>query len=119
MGLDRRALGRAGEDAACAYLEERGFEISLRNWRTRAGEIDIIASRDGLTAFVEVKSRTSSLFGEPEESVTPAKARRIRALAADYLSGSRTPGEVRFDVVAVMLEPDGRVREIRHFPGAF
>jgi len=100
-------------------LESQGFEIVERNWRTRGGEIDVIARRGGLLVFAEVKSRTSIAFGEPEESVTASKARRIRALAADYLRTSDTHGEVRFDVIAVMMEASGNVREIRHIPDAF
>ena len=119
MAPDRRELGRAGEDAACAFLEDDGFEIVARNWRVRAGEIDIIARRGGLTVFAEVKSRTSTAFGEPEESVTPQKARRLRALATEYLSDSNVHGDVRFDVIAVMLDRSGGVSSIRHIPDAF
>jgi putative endonuclease len=119
MKPDRRALGAAGEDAACIFLEGEGFQVVERNWRTRAGEIDVIATRAGLIVFAEVKARTSAAFGEPEESVTPVKARRIRMLAADYLSQSDRGGDVRFDVIAVMLDPEGKVRELRHTPDAF
>lgn len=119
MAIDRRARGRAGEDAACAHLLEQGFEIAERNWRVRAGEVDVIARREGLTVFVEVKSRTNTVFGEPEESVTPSKARRIRALAGEYLAHAGDGGVVRFDVIAVMLEPSGRVTGLRHIPDAF
>lgn len=119
MNPDRRALGRAGEDAACELLERKGFTVIERNWRCRAGEIDLIARRDGLLVFTEVKSRTSTAFGEPEESVTPVKARRIRALATEYLAASPTHGDVRFDVIAVMLDKAGKVLETRHTPDAF
>jgi putative endonuclease len=119
MSPDRKALGRAGEDAACAFLESDGFVLIERNWRTRAGELDIIARGDGVTVFAEVKSRTSNAFGEPEESVTPLKARRIRALAGEYLSQSEVHGPVRFDVIAVMMDPSGTITEIRHTPDAF
>lgn len=116
---DTGKLGSIGEDAACAILEEQGFEVLARNWRSRAGEIDVIAYKGGTLAFVEVKSRTSTAFGEPEESVTELKARRIRSLAAEYLSGSDVHGEIRFDVIAVMLDRSGKVLEVRHTPDAF
>jgi putative endonuclease len=119
MKPDRKALGVAGEDAACRFLEAEGFEVVERNWRTRAGEIDVIAAQADLIVFAEVKARTSAVFGEPEESVTPVKARRIRMLAADYLSRAGGRGDVRFDVIAVMLDPEGTVKEIRHTPDAF
>jgi putative endonuclease len=119
MKPDRRALGAAGEDAACRFLQGEGFVLVERNWRTRAGEIDVIAAKGGLIVFAEVKSRTGTAFGEPEESVTPVKARRIRGLASEYLSQSERGGDVRFDVIAVMLDGDGNVKEIRHTPDAF
>ena len=77
MSPDRRAKGRAGEDAACAELSRQGFEIVERNWRVREGEVDVIARRGDLLVFAEVKSRTGTAFGAPEESVTPAKARPL------------------------------------------
>ena len=119
MAGDRASIGRTGEDAACGYLEGLGFEVVTRNFRTRSGEIDVIARRGALTVFVEVKARRSTAFGEPEESVTPAKARRIRALAADYLSRQSGATDVRFDVVSVLIGGDGSVRELRHIPDAF
>ncbi len=119
MPPDRAGLGRIGEDAACEYLAERGFEVLQRNWRSRSGEIDVVARCGGTVVFAEIKSRTGTAFGEPEESVTPRKAGRIRMLASEYLAGSEVHGEVRFDVIAVMLDRSGRVLEIRHVPDAF
>jgi putative endonuclease len=119
MSPDRRAKGRAGEDAACAELSRQGFEIVERNWRVREGEVDVIARRGDLLVFAEVKSRTGTAFGAPEESVTPAKARRLRSLAAQYLATGSTHGQVRFDVFAVMLDPRSEVLELRHIPDAF
>jgi putative endonuclease len=119
MSPDRRAKGRAGEDAACAELLGQGFEIVERNWRVREGEIDVIARRGDLLVFAEVKSRTTDAFGDPAEAVTPAKARRLRSLAALYLSAGPEHGEARFDVFAVMLGPSGEVTELRHITDAF
>jgi putative endonuclease len=119
MRPDPKTIGRLGEDAACSFLERDAYVIVERNWRVAAGEIDIIAEREGLTVFVEVKSRRSLAFGEPEESVTPAKARRLRALAGQYLAGGVARGEVRFDVIAVMLDGEGSVTELRHVTDAF
>jgi len=115
----RRALGRRGEDAACDFLSRQGFTIVERNWRSRAGEIDAIAVKGGLMVFVEVKSRKSMAFGEPEESVTPRKAGRIRRLAGEYLSSHRCQAEVRFDVISVMMDARGEPVGLRHIPDAF
>ncbi len=81
-GDDRRALGRAGEDLAAAWYEARGYEVVARNWRCRAGELDIVARRDRLYVFCEVKTRSSDAFGVPAEAVGPAKRARLRRLAA-------------------------------------
>jgi putative endonuclease len=100
-------LGRDGEDRAARWYSQHGYELLARNWRTRAGEIDLIASRGDLLAIVEVKTRWSTAQGQPAEAVTPAKQRRLRALAGAYLAdpaGDRTRfyGRVRFDVVAIV-----------------
>jgi putative endonuclease len=90
-----------------------------RNFRTRGGEIDIVARRGDVLAFVEVRSRGVPGFGTPEESITPAKRRRIVAAARRYLS--KVPpsswGEARFDVIAI--EGSGDAAVLRHYPAAF
>ena len=73
----RRAQGDAAEERACRHLEGSGFTIVKRNFRTRGGEIDIVARKGDVLVFVEVRSREVPGFGTPEESVTPAKRRRI------------------------------------------
>ena len=86
----RSTLGRAGEDAAASYLVERGWRIVGRNVRCgRVGEIDIVATRAGVLAFVEVKTRRTDRFGTPGEAVTRPKQNRIRALARAYLAQAR------------------------------
>jgi putative endonuclease len=105
----RAALGRFGEQAAAAWLERAGWVILCRNWRCPSGEIDIVA-RDGSTiVFVEVKTRSSVAFGNPAEAVDAGKARRIRAVAAQWLAqrDAATFTEVRFDVVSVLRGADG------------
>lgn len=102
-------LGKTGEDLACEELRRRGYAILDRRYRTRSGELDIVA-RDGRTlVFVEVKTRASSWFGSPFEAVTAAKRRRVLAMAADYLArrGPRR-ANCRFDVAAVTFDEDGR-----------
>lgn len=118
-GSDNRAVGRLGEEAACLYLEENGFSVADRNWRTRHGELDIVARRGDVTAFVEVKARRGTAFGEPEEAVTREKARRIRRLASEYLASAGASPVVRFDVISVTLDRSGATLELRHMPDAF
>jgi putative endonuclease len=111
--LDRISLGKAGEDVACRELQRRGYAIVARRYRTRYGEIDIVA-RDGPTlVFLEVKARTSNRYGVPADAVTLDKQARITAMAHDYLSRRGLAGApCRFDVVAVTVGPRGPEVEV-------
>jgi len=113
------ALGKSGEDLACDELLRRGYAIVDRRYRTRAGEIDVIA-RDGTAlVFVEVKTRRSTRCGNPVDAITPRKRRQIVLMASDYLARRRPrAGSCRFDVVAVSIDADGRA-VITVIPGAF
>jgi putative endonuclease len=107
MATARRIVGDAGEDAVAAWYQAAGYTIIARNWRVRAGELDVIARRQGVIVFCEVKTRRSDTYGIPAEAVTARKQARIRALASQWLTENRIRGDVvRFDVAAV--RPDGR-----------
>ena len=119
--LAKDRLGRNGEDAAVAHLVTAGLEVLARNWRCRDGELDVVALDGATVVFVEVKTRSGVGFGHPAEAVTFAKARRIRRLAALWLQAERPPaasGDVRFDVVCVVRQPDGSLA-VEHVAGAF
>jgi len=115
----RRAQGDAAEERACRHLGGAGFTIVERNYRTKSGEIDIVARKGDVLVFVEVRSREVPDFGTPEESVTPAKRRRIVAAARQYLSNVPPSSwrEARFDVIAI--EGSGAAAALRHYPAAF
>lgn len=119
MTMQRRALGAAGELVARRFLEDRGWVIVASNFRRREGEVDIVAVREDVLAFVEVKTRRSLGFGDPCEAVTQRKRARIRSLAAAALAQGAVPhmAEVRFDVVEVLA--NGSEYLVRHLPGAF
>lgn len=115
----RRVLGTLGEQAACDVLAGDGYRILHRNYRVRGGELDIVAERDGVLVFCEVKTRTTAIFGLPEESVTVDKRRRIRRLATEYLfRENRRSTAMRFDVISVSAD-GGRVGDVRHIENAF
>jgi len=96
------ARGRWGEDLAAAWYEAHGYRVVARNWRSRAGELDLVARRRNLLVVAEVKSRRSDAYGPPASAVTPLKQQRIRRLAAEWLTTNDVHGvEVRFDVVAI------------------
>lgn len=102
------ALGEYGEGLACAELTRRGYAILARRYRTRLGEIDIVARDGAVLVFVEVKTRNAARHGGPLAAVTPQKQRRLTRMALDYLARSGTGGTpCRFDVVAVQIQPDG------------
>lgn len=109
----RQALGQSGEEAACVELRRRGYAILQRRYRTRAGELDIVA-RDGKTlVFVEVKTRTSGAFGGGLEAVTPRKQAQVRKMATDYLwRAGLADAPCRFEVVAVTVDANRRPRRV-------
>ena len=112
--MNARAVGARAEDAACAYLREKGYEILDRNLRLGHGELDIVARRDGVTAFVEVKYRRDGRFGTPAEAVTPLKMRRILDAATCYAAEhGLLESPLRFDVIELCAG------KIRHIEGAF
>ncbi len=116
--MSRSVLGARGEDAAVRYLEANGWRIVARNFRRREGEIDVVAEKQDVLAFVEVKTRMSFAFGTPGEAVTFRKQARIRTLARRFLLESALhPRIVRFDVVEVV--PRGRTARIVHIEAAF
>jgi putative endonuclease len=110
-----QSIGRWGEAAASEYLCERGYEITARNVRTPYGEIDLIANKDGLTVFIEVKARTSKSFGPPEVAVTARKQAHMLA-CADHYCQQHEIDHWRIDVVAV--ERVKGKTEIVHFENA-
>ena len=98
----RQSLGKLGEDLACDELSRRGYAILARRYRTRFGEIDIIARDGETTVFAEVKTRDGDRFGDGAEAVTAWKQRRVAAMAVDYMSRRRLHDRpCRFDVVAI------------------
>ncbi len=119
MADQRRALAAEGEDRAAAHLARQGYRIIARNVRPGGVELDIVASRAGLIAFVEVKARRSRRFGSPEDAVDARKrARLVRGARAWLYQNPGLARQVRFDVVACELAPDGQWL-IRHLKAAF
>ena len=107
------ALGRFGETRAREYLVERGWTIEAANYRFGRREVDLVARRGNLVAFVEVKTRAGAGYGAPEEAVTRLKRREIEIVAQEYLVRHRLDDvDVRFDVLAVTVEKGVRVEHL-------
>ncbi len=109
--------GRLGEDLAAAHLIAQGLIVLDRNWRCEVGEVDIVARDGDALVICEVKTRSSRRFGSPLEAVTPAKAARLRRLAACWVRAHHVrPQQIRIDLVGIVL---GREEpEIEHVRGA-
>ncbi len=113
------AVGAYGERVAVRSLEDDGYAVLDRNWRTRNGELDVVAVRGGTVVFVEVKTRRSTAFGVPAVAVTPRKAARLRAVAAEWLAAhDLADADVRFDVVSV-VRPLAGPAVVERYEGAF
>jgi putative endonuclease len=114
MPLDRRReVAALGEAAAAQYLQNLGYAIVARNYRCRAGEIDVIAGDDDALVFVEVRTRSSRRFGTPEESITRNKAAKMAACALEYLGAHGSTCPWRIDLIAVEVQGN-RVCQLRH-----
>jgi putative endonuclease len=99
----RQRIGTQGEELAARWYRAAGYEVVARNWRCRDGELDLIVRDHDTAVFCEVKTRSSDRFGLPAEAVGPAKQRRIRSLAVQFLSQNpQRARNLRFDVAAVL-----------------
>jgi len=111
--MDRKELGKKGEEVALRFLKKKGYRILERNYVCKLGEIDIIAKEKDTLAFIEVKTRTSTLFGPPQLSVTPSKQMQLSKAALYFLKEKKLEDvKARFDVVAIILEPQGEKIEL-------
>ena len=120
FGVDRRALGILGEEAAVGHLRAGGYRIRERNVRCPMGELDVVAEQRGTIVFVEVKTRTTADVGAPFDAITPAKRRRLWRLATYYLVTRRLAGRpCRFDAVSVLVTPQGKVVRVEVLAGAW
>ncbi|MFA5119142.1 MAG: YraN family protein [Candidatus Omnitrophota bacterium] len=120
MSDARIYLGRAGEEEAALFLTRNGYKILQKNYRIKAGEIDIVASDGGVICFVEVKTRHSKKFGSPQEAVSELKKRKISRVAVCYLKEKcLLHKKARFDVVSLLVEQGKEIQDIRVIKNAF
>jgi len=110
----RKVLGARGEDLAVRYLKKKGYKVIERNYRCQWGEIDLVARQGDTLVFVEIKARTSSDFGLPQDAVDRFKQEKLVQVARAYMAEHRLQETIpaRFDVVAVQLTPSGPEMEL-------
>ncbi len=119
MSFKRLSLGKSGEQLAARFLTKKGLRIAETNFRTRRGEIDIIAYDKKVLVFVEVKTRKTGFIDSPLNAVTPGKQRQISMVAQEYLAANNLfDTEARFDVIGVNFKEDGQT-QIEHIENAF
>ena len=111
--MSNLSVGKLGEKIAKKFLEGKGYKVLEKNFQTRFGEIDLVAKDGGTLVFVEVKTRYTEKFGRPEESVTPAKIRKIIKAGQFYRNtNTNLPELERIDVVALELSSDGKIKRL-------
>ena len=115
--MKKSETGRRGEDVALAWLQERGFRLLDRNWRSQHKELDLVMESAERVHFVEVKTMTAPLLIQPFEKVDAVKQGRLVAAASHYIAVRRVQKEVQFDVVSVVF--DGEQTEVEYIPEAF
>jgi putative endonuclease len=110
-------LGKRGEELAATYLEGKGYKVLEQNWQLWRNEIDIVAMDGAVLVVVEVKTRQSNLFGEPETAVTREKQKSLIRAANVYVRSKSISLEVRFDIISILIGKDKE--QIHHIPDAF
>ena len=115
-----KTVGDMGEKEAVKFLKKNGYKILETNFKTKFGEIDIIAKKDKYICFVEVKTRSSAKYGEPKEAVNFHKQKKILSVAKYYLAKQKEDTLCRFDVIEVKYNKENnKVTEINHIKDAF
>jgi putative endonuclease len=115
--MNTKVLGDSGEAYALQWLLWHDYEVEAQNWRHGRQELDIIARKNQTLVFVEVKTRTSDTFSNPETAVDQAKQKGMIKAAAAYIELKKHEGPVRFDVISVVMQP--HAKKLLHMPDAF
>ena len=110
-------LGKKGEQLAANYILKKGYTILEKNWRYLKAEIDIIAQTENTLVIIEVKTRSSDFFGDPQDFINEKKIKLLVQAANEYVISRNLDVEVRFDIVAVLL--NSKTEKIEHLESAF
>ncbi len=114
--MSLQSIGRIGEDSAAHHLLSLNYRIIERNYRTKLGELDIIAEKGGIIYFVEVKTRVADSHGKPYEAVTPRKLSHIRRVAQAYILQTASQNKKHsLQVISIELFPDRTVKKVKMY----
>ena len=108
-------IGEVGESLAKKYLEQQGYTILAENYRTRYAEIDLVAERDKVCVFVEVRTKMGEQFGSPEDTINKKKLWKVRKNAEAYAASAEHRGLARIDAICVVLTPDFTQERLTHY----
>ena len=114
---EHNELGKFGEELAVEFLQQNGYDILETNWTFQKAEIDIIAQKDSTIAVIEVKTRSSIVFGLPQDFVKPKKIQLLVKAVNEYIVSNDVDVDVRFDIIAIYKEDN--TYKIEHFEDAF
>jgi putative endonuclease len=113
MAMQKKELGKKGEEKALRFLKKKGYRIIEKNYVCKMGEMDLIAKEKDTLVFIEVKTRTSTMFGPPQLAVTKFKQRQLSKVALNFLKEKKLEDvKARFDVVAILLVQEGEEIEL-------
>ncbi len=115
----KKRIGSIGEVEATAYLQKKGYDILEKNWRFHSAEIDIIAKKNDMLIFIEVKARTSDKFGKPEWLVKRQQQRLISSAAKAYMRKVNHEWMIRFDIIGILTDSHGKIIRLSHVKDAF
>ena len=108
----KKIIGNLGESLASLFLEDYDYKIVKRNYRYKNSEIDIIAKKDGVLVFVEVKTRKNNDYGNPEDAVGKAKIAAVTRAIEAYIEDENWEGDIRFDVISISLNPEPTIMHL-------
>ena len=117
--MNTKLIGALGEQTAAKFLRKNGYTIYSGNYKTSVGEIDIVAEKDNIICFVEVKTRKESGFSSPADAVDKKKQENIKSAAAAYISHYKVKNQVRYDIVEIFVTENYKVIDINHIINAF
>ncbi|MDB4107165.1 YraN family protein [Bacteroidia bacterium] len=117
MSTHKQQLGKEGEDIAAAHLSSKGYKILARNYRSERAEVDIVAMQDDLLIIVEVKTRETSQYGNPEEAVGTGKINMLAQATEDYMIDKDMNCNVRYDIISIIKNQ--YKTEVTHLEDAF